>query len=383
MSKWAKKAAAWALFFFFCPAHHIHASNVVIPKLELVTRGFTSDDVFQLSTFGQMDISFDGGSKFGGQVAFSYLNDSLEQPPLDTGVLFKGANITVKDVFSIPVDFSWFIGEFDLFCQGDAFTDTFGSPPVMTHYRGFLYFPNGIVYDGIHQIKGTGTRLSFTPNRDNLLFSLYAYQDSHFTTETTLTDASVRSILEPGNFSGDLRLLANLESVLLESFLGATYSPSSTCGYYRAGLLFYAWNEGVEFLAQVGVPMLDPSESDAFSIDVFYLLLEPRLHIGAFNIVQTFFWHPGYYNQKPTEETGSFDMNFDISYGSVERESFSAGIESNMRFTSSGSSITVSESPYVRFITFGIEWIFKVDVHLDWPLSLNDIEEVIGIRAEF
>lgn len=362
----------------------VHAANVLVPTLDLITRAYMDAGVLVLATHGDMNIAFDGGYKFGGSVAFEYSDGFLEQPSPETGLTFKKAAVTVRQLFSLPIAFSWFIGENDLLCEGDAFGAVFGTLPIMTRYRGFMYFPGSVIYDGIHGIDGTGFRIDVSPIPESLLFSLYGYEDTNFIVDVVQPDESIRQELVPGRYSGDFRVLADFGSLKAEGFLGATYVSASLYGYYRGGVLFYAsGGESVEFLAQIGVPLYDPGEDPTFSIDLFYILFEPRLHIGIFSITPTFFWHPSYYLQRPTEETGSFDVNLDLSLGDISDFGLRGGLESNFRFISGSNSFNVVESPYISIAAMGMLWDLKLDVHLEWPLTLDSLSGMIGIKAEF
>ncbi len=397
MARCAKGATGGLIalaLLLFVPAA-ARAANVIVSTFDVVTRGSMQDysslglgDVFAITTWGQMDLAFDGGVKFGGRVTFTYLNSFLEQPSPGS-LAFKGLSITANELFSLPLSFSWFVGVNDYLCEGDEFAAVFGSPEISTRYKGYLYFPQGPQYDGIHQIKGTGGRLDFTPAKEALLFSLYAYEDTNFVEVFPLPlppPFNSMSVLFPGFYSGDLRALADLGSVKLESFVGATFGPSGKTpdGIYRGGVLFYAsGGENVEFMAQIGVPNFDPSRDVSFSINLFYLLFEPRLHLGIFSIVPTFFWHPGYYDQQPTNQTGSFDVNLDLSLGDLTKYGLRGGVESNFRFVSESGSFALMESPYISFVTMGIEWNFKVDVTMEWPLAPKDFAGELAVIAQF
>ena len=359
-----------------------YASNVMVPTLELITRAYSDAGIFALATYGGMEIAFDGGYKFGGSVAFEYASTVLEQPAPENGLTFKRAAVTVREPFSLPISFSWFIGKNDLLCEGDAFSAVFGTLPIMTRYRGYMTFPDGVAYDGIHGINGTGFRFAITPFPEALQFSLYAYQDSNFLIDIVLPDGSIREVLDPGKFSADVRVLADFGYLKSEAFFGATLDTIYGC--YRGGILFYAaGGETVEFLAQIGVPLYDPVRGPAFSINHFYILFEPRLHVGVFSVTPTFFWHPGFYYQKPTEESGSFDVNLDLAFGDLTEFGLRGGLESNFRFISEGNAFRFRESPYILIQAMGMLWSLKLDVQLEWPLTPGSFSGMIGIKAEF
>jgi hypothetical protein len=269
---------------------------------------------------------------------------------------------------------SWFIGTYDVLASGSEFPTSFGTSEIASAYRGFMYFPTGIQYDGIHQVKGTGLRLSSMLVPDKLLLILYAYQDSWFTYGL--------GVFEPGHWSGDLRVLANLESIKLEGFLGVSSEPASVAGWYRAGFLFHASMKSLEVLAALGLPKWDPV-ADPFSINLFYALVEPRLHLGLFNVAATFFWHPEYYHQELTGELGTFNVNLNLFFGDLSKTLTLGGLEGNLDFDSTSGSFSFVLAPYLSFATPGAVWKIKVNTRL-WPFDVSDmLEGFVGIRASF
>ena len=142
----------------------------------------------------------------------------------------------------------------------------------------------------------------------------------------------------------------------------------------------------MEFFAQVGIPRLSPG-SDAFSINLFYLLFEPRVHLGLVHIIPTFFWHPQYYLQQSTGELGSFDVNLNFLFKKNDDPRLSGGAEANLVFrneeATSAQQLRAKVSPYLSFVTSGVLWDLKVNVNL-FPFSLSSLIDVfLGIRAEF
>ncbi len=365
-----------ALPLLLLTAGHVFSANITVPYLELITRGQMNNGLYELSTRGEMDLLVEGGYKFGGRVTLNYKSTSLEDYIKSSSLAFKGASIIIRKLFSIPLNFSYFVGENDTFCSGSDFSTIFGSIPITTQYSGYIYFPEGIIYDGIYTISGTGLKFSLLPS-GNFLYSLYLYQDSNITHSVNGTES-----VWLGHYSADFRTMINFKNLKIEAFAGATF-PISTFGYYRGGLLFYSASEGVEFLTQIGIPRWDPAK-DLFGIKLFYLLFEPRVHMGLFSIIPTFFWHPGYYLQKETNELGSFDVNINFLLGDPQKTPVSGGFESNLSFSTTGTQqFRVKASPYISLITQGVVWKLKVNAQI-WPFSVNNlIETFIGIRAEF
>ena len=292
------------------------AANLVVPSLELVTRGYMNTGTFELESVADLDLVIEGGYKFGGRIGLPYTDRWLEDPSFFDAVAFDGANIVVRDLFGIPLSLAWFVGAFDVLASGSEFPVSFGTAEIASAYRGYLYFPTGIPYDGIHQVRGTGLRVSAIPVADVLMLSLYLYQDGWFMDGL---DFDFSPSFDPGHWSADLRVLANLPAIKLEGFLGVTSVPTSVAGWYRAGVLFHASMKSVEVLAELGLPKWDPVADTPFSINLFSMLLEPRLHLGMFNVAATFFWHPGWYHQQLTGELGTFDVNLNLYLGDLTK----------------------------------------------------------------
>jgi hypothetical protein len=351
------------------------AANLVVPSLEIITRGFMNAGTFELASNGNLDLVIEGGYKFGGRIGLSYADSFLEDDDPADRLTFDGVNIIVRDVFKLPLSLSWFIGTYDVLASGSEFPVSFGTAEIASAYRGFMYFPTGVQYDGIHQVKGTGIRLSAMPVPDTLLLSLYLYQDSWFV--DGLGD------FEPGHWSADLRVLANLAAIKLEAFLGASVVPTSVAGWYRAGVLFHASMKSIELLAELGLPKWDPVADSPFSINLFSMLLEPRLHLGLFNVAATFFWHPAYYHQDLTGELGTFDVNLNLFFGDLSKTSTLGGLEGNLDFDSTSGTFLFKLAPYISFTTPGAVWKIKVNTKL-LPFDTSDMfEGFVGVRASF
>lgn len=365
---------AFCLLIFLLAAVFAGAANVNV-SLDLLTRGYVSSG-FKVKSVGQVDLSVDGGYKFGGLIGFSLQEDwsgtglEASSAPLD----FDRVSVGIRDLFGLPIDFSFFIGGNDVFCRGDAFPVVFGTVPIGTTYRGLMYFPDlslATVYNGgIHAVRGTGIKVDLSPKRDVMRFSIYGYEDT--------ADAFGGAL---GNFSGDLRFMGSFGAVAVEGFAGATYAPASTLGYYRGGVMVHAQAKSLEVLAQVGIPLYDPSTP--FGLDLFYILFEPSLHMGLFSIVPTFFVHPsGYLQQDNPGERGAFDVNLNMYFGDLVKTAFRAGLEGNFTIQLSTGVFEVSAAPYVGFATPGVLWTLRLNAKL-WPFAWSDMfDGFVGLRAE-
>jgi hypothetical protein len=343
-------AAVAGLFLFLSVS--VFPATVLVPTLELITHGDTEAGVFKLQTYGNMALSIEGGYKFGGSIAFGLANElSLENlggTPLS--LAFLSAGMTIRSVFTLPVNVSYFIGSNDVLCSGDGFTQ-FGVAPIMTAYRGYMAFPTGPIYDGIYQVWGTGMHVQVIPKVEVASIDLYVYEDTHPATP----GGAAPLFAALGSYSADLRFLLNFDSVKLEAFIGGTYSsPAAPSGLYRGGLLFYA------------------------------ALVEPRLHLGVVSIVPTFFWHPsGYMQAINLTELGSFDVNLNTFLGDLSKDAVQGGVEGNIRFQASTGQFEAKASPWIGFATQGVLWTAKLTTKL-LPFDVNDLFEMfVGVRAEF
>lgn len=391
-----KKYASFICIFLVCFIllfihSHLEAANIDVSSLEIICHGAydeTSDYSIVLATDGEMVMNIEGGYKFGASVIFGFKSEDLENAikAKTLGLLFKSGRITVREIFGTLMAFSFFIGENDILCSGEGFVDYFGTDLIETNYSGFLYFPEGQVYEGIHTISGTGCSFMFRPVADRLLFNLYAYQDDHFVDDT--------GNFAPGRFSLDLRTILNFEPIKLDFFLGATGPCDAEAGYYRTGLLFYAKAGPVEFYTQAGIPRWDPvadkdSDTEIFGLDLFYLLFETKLNFDIVVITPSFFIHPGYYQQNPTNEEGMMDINVNIAFGNIFKHLVSGGVEGNFSFTENlVEGLNIKVFPFVSFITPGVVWQLKCGITLfSDPLPYDNLpgmfEGMISIQAGF
>jgi hypothetical protein len=326
---------------------------------------------FVISTQGEMDMLIQGGDKFGGEIVLGFLSDDLEAEAgnLD-GLAFKSAFIAVRNIFSSPLNIAYFIGEKDNFCSGIDFSTIFGGAPIITNYSGFMYFPNGISYNGIYSVNGTGVQLSITPLNDLFYSSLYFYQDAD---------------LGSGRYSYDLRTMFNLKGFNLEFFAGGSFGiPGVPFGYYRAGLLFNAQTPTGGFIMQVGIPQYNPNVA-GFGIDLLYILFEVNVKLGLLEIIPTVFLHPGFYTQQATGEAGLIDANFNFKLGDIQKSLACGGLEANVSVADvTLSSLTLKVSPYLKLFSPGVEWQFKVNATVfPYPGITEMFEGFIGIKAVF
>ena len=380
-----KKKYSGIFKFLIILLFNLNAADLDIPKMELITRSDIGPSTPILLTRGKIDLKIGGGYKLGGSLILGFDSADLGYSNADitdyddssenlatylsnqTYLQFQSAQVTIRDLFSTPTDLTYFTGIADVFCSGDDFPAIFGSVPVATRYRGYLYFPDN-EFDGIHTVNGTGLKLSSTFGSEKIVSSAFIYEDGY---------------LGSGYFSGDIRTLLNFDKIKLEGFMGATF-PASAYGLYRGGLLFY-YNPGTtgEFFAQVGVPQWNPSES--FTIERLFFLFEPRIKLNPVTIIFTLFWHPGYYLQQTTADMGSADVHINFMIGEPELSTFSGGLEGSVTFDSSAPSnkFGVKVSPYISAITSGVIWNIMLNTEL-FPYSLTDMfEGIISVKAEF
>ncbi len=363
----------------------VFAADISIPSMELITRADFNGFIPDITTRGKVRIELTGGYKFGGGLSLGFDTSDLSYSSEDissysttvpdlaeylshqTYLTFQAARITLRDVFSKTTSLTYFIGNDDTFCSGDDFPRLFGSYPVATHFRGYLYFPSN-EFDGIHRVNGTGVKVSTMWNSETNLTSFYLYKDGY---------------LKGNHFSTDLRTLFNFNNMKLEGFIGATY-PEGTYGTYRGGILFdYRPGDVGAFMAQVGVPLWDPAAS--FGINRLFFLFEPRINFNIFSIILTLFWHPGYYLQQPAVDTGSSNVHLNVMLGDLSKTPVAGGIESSITFDSSASfnQFSIVATPYLRTVVSGSILNFMLNINLFPFTPASMFEGVIGIKAAF
>ncbi|MBN2873727.1 MAG: hypothetical protein JXM71_01415 [Spirochaetales bacterium] len=353
-----------------------NAADLSIPYLGLLTNGQLNESgTFELSTRVSIDMLIAGGSKFDAWFSLGFRNAAVEDYlravgassslPADadlvdlttavanleagTGLSLRTMGIQVKEAFGSPLDLAAFVGHLDTFCSGEEFVSTFGTGDFATKFRGYMYYPDGIGddpsrrYDGLHEVYGTGLRLTLPG--DTLVPSLYAYQDSW---------------LGAGRWSADARVMLNGELVRLEAFAGGSY-PVSTLGVYRAGLLFH-YDTGVigDFYAQIGVPRWDPTEP--FGMDALYFMFEPRVRFGDGTLTLSLFFHPAWYLQAETGESGAVELRFDLGFGEVAEGSMRGGVETELAYDPNlaASALSLDTAPYLQLIKNGVRWDLRM-----------------------
>lgn len=362
-------------------ASSLSAANLWVPRFHLTTRGYGEDGGLVLTTRADIDLQIEGGMKFGGRLAFSFSNpditrsaiipetydpDAIENAFART-ISIKSAGVIARNVFGLPVDFSYFTGETAVFGSGDDFPLLFGTSGFATTFRGVYYFPEKPVYDGIHSVTGTGLGLAYTA-AESLGVEFFLYQDE---------------ILGTGTYSADLRILFASALVKLEGFLGTTF-PSGSYGTYRAGLMmYYDTGAGGEFFSQLGVTHWTPAQED-LTIENFFLLFEPRVRIGPMHTILTFFWHPSIYRQLPTDSDGAIDINLKFQYTDLGAFTSIFGVENLFALRPSQTTqFAVSVAPFLSVATTGAIWDFKLKTRV-FPFDLDGMfEGVIGVRTAF
>jgi hypothetical protein len=359
-----------------------YSANVTVPSFEIYTRGLINEKKLELVTRGELDLVIEGGYKFGGKVSLGFNSDNLENDFINretgsiAGLTFNSASITIRDLFGSPLYFSYFIGENDIFASGIDFDTIFGIESFSTSYSGYVYFADrSRIYEGIHQIAGTGIKMGLKPINEKIAMSWYLYQDAYFDTDESILT------FEPGHFSFDYRLLCNFGIIHLETFAGGTY-PAGDIAYFRSGVLFHVKEDFGEFLAEIGIPRWSPGE-DEFGRGLFFLLFESRLNIGIFSFIPTVFMYPDYYLQDTTGEDRE-QMDFNLKFHFSKEEAFiNGGLETNLALVNSYSDLNVKIAPYIGFITPGVLWQLKINTKVVPFEADNMFDAFISINAKF
>ncbi|RKX84111.1 MAG: hypothetical protein DRP58_07710, partial [Spirochaetes bacterium] len=191
-----KKKYSGIFIFLIILLFNLNAADLDIPKMELITRSDIGPSTPILLTRGKIDLKIGGGYKLGGSLILGFDSADLGYSNADitdyddssenlatylsnqTYLQFQSAQVTIRDLFSTPTDLTYFTGIADVFCSGDDFPAIFGSVPVATRYRGYLYFPDN-EFDGIHTVNGTGLKLSSTFGSEKIVSSAFIYEDGY------------------------------------------------------------------------------------------------------------------------------------------------------------------------------------------------------------
>ncbi|MDR0389329.1 MAG: hypothetical protein LBH73_04620, partial [Spirochaetaceae bacterium] len=251
---------------FLAGSFSLSGAEITVPRLEMITRGAMEGDDFVLSTIAEADLALEGGYKYAAYLGFSFSSGDLERllsrrkleiAPLPTGMppdendfnnlvgeledrLNKQTTLnlrvikaTAREPLGLPVELSYFLGKADAFASGDDFVQYFGTAPLGSDFRGFMYFPQGIdgdfasQYYGIHQVNGTGLSLAYVGS-ENFIPMGYFYQDLGF--------SDINGDFEAGHYSGDLRFLVNSRPLRFEFFGGVSFHQGDR-NIYRGGIL--------------------------------------------------------------------------------------------------------------------------------------------------
>lgn len=374
-------------------------------------------------TDSEMDILIEGGYKFGGRISFGFdgfltlPGEYIPPPPLppplpSSGTIsmplsFKAAELMVRDIGGIGLDFSYFIGESSYLCYGDDFNEYFGTtmlestytpPPIINLAAPFSF----IEYRGIHRINGTGVKLTYVP--DEAIFGLeyFLYQDHNFKISesygvnggTTIILNSSIDYLDTGWYGTDLRLFLNFENIKIEAFGGGSIDSGSGTGYFRFGSLFFASAGPFDFLLEAGIPWLDPLAIGG--LEMWFILFETRIAAGPITITPTVFAHPATYMHNYTAtETNVIDFSLDIAVNNPRKDFISFGLEttwstSYLLFSSTPGWVLYG-SPYITLATPGVSWEIKARstvwdstmASFDFGNYLTSIQGVVSIRAVF
>ncbi|NBF40149.1 MAG: hypothetical protein GVY14_07005 [Spirochaetes bacterium] len=370
------------LVFVVISSQSVRGADILVPRFELLTRGYPSGGSLLLATRADIDLAVEGGYKFGGGVGFS-ISDPVLEDSRDTGLASPAdveaelerylaltyAEATVRSLFDAPLSMTYFVGTTDTFASGDDFPELFGTGQFATFYRGALYSYDSTIYDGLYEVAGTGVEFATDPLGDAVALSAYTYQDLRF---------------EPGVYSSDVRARFNTRQVKAELFAGATY-PIAEGGLYRGGVMaFFDTGTAGQFFAQLGLPQWDPWSGDQITLDDFYFLFEPRVKLDLFSVILTLFWRPEYYNHALTGDTGALDSNIRFQIGDYQKTRVRGGIETGLHYRpEADENLEVDASPFISVTTAGVVWDFMIRATL-YPYEYEEsFEGYLGIRTAF
>jgi hypothetical protein len=406
-----RRARITGILWLLWPVAALWGAEITVPRLELASRAASQDGEMAISSNMAMDMAVNGGYKYGILLGLSFESPNLtkalayrnfEADLLAPGIIVNGedynrladrfnnqavlsfriARATVRELFGLPLELSYFAGLGDPFCSGEEFSSRYGVPNMETEFTGFYYFPEGIGgnpyrrYDGIHAAQGTGFSFALT-RWDNFLPMLYLYHN--------IPAISTAGILaEKNHYSGDLRVLLNRDRFKFEAFAGMTGGKDESMDLRGGVLAFFSSGTGAEFLIQCGIPGWIMDED--FSIDNIYFLMEPRINFGLLSLHVSFFYHPLEYLQVIAEgERGKADINIKFFAGDLGATRFQGGLETTLGIkVDRQEDLSVKISPFVSLVSDGLRWDLKLRVN---PLAADKPEEIVevfaGIRTSY
>ena len=399
-------------------------AEITIPNLELVTQGAMEDGDFELRSSMEAEIAISGGYKYGFSLGLGAEITNLEKAisygrlelvpvtglnPTDveynemiaelndrynnTAVIgIRSIKATIRELFNLPLDLSFFVGHNDKLGSGEDFPEYFGTPEIGTSLKGFFYYPEGFNGDpflrfngAIHTIMGTG--LALKANFGNMIPSLYIYHDLSFPKNQSLLGQA--GSFDSGRYSVDAQFLFNGENIKFEVFFGNTYSTDSTV-VLRGGIMAFFSSEPFSFLMQAGIPHWEVKS--AFDIDSWYFLMEPRLRFEKIGVYLTFFYHPVYYRNRVLyddngidQARGRADINLRVFYGDINKFPFETGLETliNLKIQN-GEDASLWISPFITMVTSGLRWDLVLRFNPRYFSDKGDLMEgFIGIRTSY
>ncbi len=346
------------------------AADVEIRPFELVTRVHQLDNgTVGLQTFGDLGLTLRSGFLARPSVTLGIQSDTFDDPTIPIVPLIRSASVEMRELGGTELSVSYFVGEFDRLGTGDEFPRRFGTEPVATRFRGFMYFPDGPRYDGMYGVSGTGMSISTNDQWDRFELSAYTYQDNRF---------------DPGVFSSDIQAIANFDAVQLEAFVGATY-PLAAAGRYRAGVLANLRSpQGDSLLIQAALPAIEPGTGDEIGVNDFYFLFEPRVRLGVLGTTLSFFWQPDVYDQVSTDQGGSIETNLRLEVGDIRNGDAAAGVETRLSVRpDADEQFSFSTTPFVQLSSGGVTWEIRTQAKLIPYDPAELFEGFIGVRTEF
>ena len=400
----------FAIFLLFFQFHPLFCAEITVPRMELATWGAEIDGNFAFATNAAIDINLSGGYKYGFLLGLSFItanlgkalayrnfaiapaagvtvspeeyNNLVDRYNNQAVLSFRIAKATARDLFNLPLEFSYFAGLGDPLCSGEEFASRYGIYDVGTAFTGFYYFPEGIGrnpqrrYNGLYSVQGTGFSFALT-KLENFIPMLYLYQDF------TIFDGR-ELLFERPQFSGDLRFLFNLMHFQAEAYTGISGAKGEKPEIRGGILAFFRSGAGTEFLLQCGIPGWKIDEE--FSIDNLYLLFEPRLRFGIVALHTTFFYHPIKYLHIITEEErGKADINIKLLIGDLPRFNIVGGFETTMGLQVYGmADYSMTMGPFISILGSGLQWDVKLRIDpLAWQTPGQVFQFFAGVKTAF
>jgi hypothetical protein len=188
---------------------------------------------------------------------------------------FEGASAEIPSFVGTPISLTVFTGYLDDL-SSDTLLRTQLKTPIAT--PEFLDLPISSAFSNEARIYGNGCALAVVPGTSSVAIGLYVYANQNDAQETVVS-------MEP-------RVASCGEFYRINAYGGASANFHNSTFSVRGGFTaLFTTDSGNEIYMQAGIIPFDPSGGVKPEKNL-YLMFEPQLHFGIFDIALSFFASP-------------------------------------------------------------------------------------------